>query len=189
MIFKKLNDIAKVKFCTVTPSRSKPHSAPTNWLVSANFLADNEISFDLTTNNVMPDGDWLVRKEDIVIKRITPSFVNYIYDIPENTYCGNNLIIVTPKTSVDSKYLAMILNEQIGDLSKESSVGAVMKSISKADLEALEIPLPDMATQKCIGAIWYDGIELKKKKIRIAELENIKTNYTIKKAIEMLGGN
>lgn len=188
MKYKKLKDIATIKFCTITPSRSKPSVTPTDWLMCASFLIDNVIITDVTTNYVVPDNDWLLHKNDIVIKRISPTFVNYIDNIPDNTYCGNNLIIVTPNDTVDAKYLAMILNEQIGSLSKESSVGAVMKSISRCDLEEMSIPFPDIETQKAIGSLWHNGIELKKKRIRLAELENIKMNYTINKAIKMLGG-
>lgn len=188
MRYKKLKDVADINFCTITPSRSKPSATPTSWLLCANFIADNQIDENVTTNYVMPDESWLLHKDDIVIKRITPTFVNYVDAIDINTYCGNNLIIVTPNTGIDAKYLAMILNEQIGDFSKESSVGAVMKSISKSDLEAMSIPYPDIEIQEKIGLLWYNGIELKKKRTRLAELENIKTNYSINKAIKMLGG-
>ena len=188
MKYKKLKDVADINFCTITPSRSKPSASPTSWLLCANFLADNQIDGDVTTNYVMPDESWLLHKDDIVIKRITPTFVNYVDTIEDSIYCGNNLIIVTPNTDIDAKYLAMILNEQIGSFSKESSVGAVMKSISKSDLEAMSIPYPDTKIQKKIGLLWYNGIELKKKRTRLAELENIKMNYSINKAIKMLGG-
>lgn len=185
---KKLNEIAEITFCTVTPSRSKPSNIPVKWLMSANFYADNIIEKSITVNNVAPDENWLLQKDDIVIKRITPAFVNYIDSIEDGIYCGNNLIIVKPSNDVDAKYLAMMLNEQIGNLSEESSVGAVMKSISKSDLENISIPFLDMDKQKAIGMLWYKGIELKKKKVRLAELENIKTNYYIKKTIKMCGG-
>lgn len=188
MRYKKLKDVADINFCTITPSRSKPSATPTNWLLCANFLADNQIDGDATTNYVLPDENWLLHKGDIVIKRITPTFVNYVDAIDMNTYCGNNLIIVTPSRTVDGRYLAMILNEQIRSFSKESSVGAVMKSISKSDLEAMSIPYPDTKIQKKIGLLWYNGIELKKKRTRLAELENITMNYSINKAIKMLGG-
>lgn len=184
----KLREIANINFCTVTPSRSKPSAAPTKWLVCANFLVDNEIDKHLSVNNVHPDENWLLHKNDIIVKRIAPTFVNYIDSIDNGIYCGNNLIIITPNDKVNSKYLAMILNEQIGSLSKESSIGAVMKSISRTDLEEMSIPFPDIKTQKAIGSLWHNGIELKKKRIRLAELENIKMNYTINKAIKMLGG-
>ncbi len=185
---KKLNEIAEITFCTVTPSRSKPSNVSVKWLMSANFYADNIIEKSITVNNVAPDENWLLQKDDIVIKRITPAFVNYIDSIEDGIYCGNNLIIVKPSNDVDAKYLAMMLNEQIGNLSEESSVGAVMKSISKSDLENISIPFLDMDKQKAIGMLWYKGIELKKKKVRLAELENLKTNYYIKKTIKMCGG-
>lgn len=188
MRYKKLKDVADINFCTITPSRSKPSATPTSWLLCANFLADNHIDENITTNYVLPDENWLLHKDDIVVKRITPTFVNYVDTIEDGIYCGNNLIIVTPNTDIDAKYLAMILNEQIGSFSKESSVGAVMKSISKSDLEAMSIPYPDTKIQKKIGLLWYNGIELKKKRTRLAELENIKMNYSINKAIKMLGG-
>ena len=185
----RLKEIAEIKFCTITPSRSKPFESSSKWLLCANFLNNNEIDLKFTINNVLPDKDWLLSENDIVIKRITPTFVNYIDYIQPGIYCGNNLIIVTPNDKVDAKYLAMILNERIVDLSKESSIGAVMKSISRSDLEKMQIPLPDLQTQKTIGLIWYNGIELKKKKSKLAELENKKINCEIKKAIKILGGN
>lgn len=188
MKYKKLKEIADINFCTVTPSRSKKSLVPTKWIACSNFLPDNEMDGNITTNFVMPDEDWVLHKNDIVIKRITPTFANYISQISDEIYCANNLIIITPNDMVDGKYLAMILNERIGDFSKESSIGAVMQSISKSDLEAMSIPFPDKKTQKALGLLWYDGIELKKKKMRLAELENIKMNYSINKAIKLLGG-
>lgn len=186
---KYLKDIARIKFCNITPSRSKPTINPTSWLVCANFLNDNVVDFNgATTNLVLSNEDWLLKNNDIVIKRITPTFVNYIENVENEIYCGNNLIIVSPGESVDSKYLAMILNEKIANLSEESSVGAVMKSVSRTDLEQITIPFPDIKTQKMLGSLWYNGIELKKKRTRLAELENIKMNYIINKAIKMLGG-
>lgn len=186
---KKLCEIAKIKFCSLTPSRAKPTVDPVNWVACTNFLDDNIVDFDnITVSYVLPDDDWLLQSDDIVIKRITPTFVNYIECVKEEIYCGNNLIIVSPDKSVDAKYLAMILNEKIAGLSKESSVGAVMKSVSKADLSKIEISLPDIDIQKKLGFLWYNGIELKKKKSRLAELENIKINQILKKAINMFGG-
>ena len=188
MNYKRLGSIATIKFCSVTPSRAKPSNVPAKWLVCANFMADNEVDFSPTANFVMPDVEWLLNQNDIVIKRISPAYVNYIDFNPDGVYCGNNLIIVTPGEEVEAKYLAMILNEKIGELSKESSIGAVMKSISRNDLESLEIPMPDERKRQIVGELWYKGIEIKKKRIRLAELENQRTNYLIKKSIQTSGG-
>ncbi len=188
MQYKKIGDCATIKFCSITPSRSKTQTTPTNWLVCANFLADNVVVRDPTINYVVPDQEWLLSQGDIVIKRITPTFVNYIDFDPGEIYCGNNLIIVSPNIKTDATYLAMLLNEKIGELSKESSIGAVMKSISRNDLESLEIPMPDEQKRRLIGELWYKGIELKKKRIKLAGLENMRINYLVNKSIHITGG-
>ena len=113
MEHRKLRVLATIKFCSITPSRSKLQEDSTSWLVCANFLANNEVENTPTINNVIPDEEWRLNQNDIVIKRITPSYVNYIDYNPKKTYCGNNLIIVTPNEAIDAKYLAMILNNKI----------------------------------------------------------------------------
>ena len=165
MQYIKLGDCAKVKFCSATPSRAKKQLAMTKWYVCANFLADNVVVNEPTINYMVPDREWLLNKDDIVVKRITPTFVNYIDFDPDEIYCGNNLIVVTPDNVDDAKYLAMILNDKIGDLSKESSIGAVMKSINRNDLESLEIPMLDSHARRIMGELWYKSIELKKKRM------------------------
>ena len=188
MIYKKLGDCANIKFCSITPSRSKPQESPSKWFVCANFMIDNEVINTPIINYVVPDEAWLLRQHDIVIKRITPTFVNYIDFDPGEVYCGNNLIIISPNTETDAKYLAMFLNDIISELSKESSIGAVMKSISRYDLESLEVPFPDEKNRQIIGELWYKSIDIKKKRIKLAELENTRTNYMIKKSIHISGG-
>lgn len=86
-----------------------------------------------------------------MVKRITPTFVNYIDDMPDNIYAGNNLIVISPKQEVYSKYIAMLLNEKIQTLSESSSVGAVMKSVSRPHLDDFTIPLIPYEKQMSVG--------------------------------------
>lgn len=188
MEHRKLRELATIKFCSITPFRSKMQEDSTKWLVCANFLANNEVENIPIVNNVIPEEEWRLNQNDIVIKRITPTYVNYIDYAPKKIYCGNNLIIVTPNEAIDAKYLAMILNNKIGELSQESSVGAVMKSVSRKDIEAVKVPLPDIEKQRLIGELWYNGIELKKKRNRLAELENIRNNFLIQRMINNESG-
>lgn len=184
----KLRDCATIKFCSLTPKRSKTQTIPTKWLVCANFLPENEISNKPNIDYVVPDREWQLNQHDIVVKRIEPTYINYVDFAPEEVYCGNNLIIVTAKALPDAKYLAMILNDRIGELSTESSVGAVMKSISRTNLESLEIPMPDENTRQLLGELWYKSVELKKKRIRLAELETLRISQLINKSIHVSGG-
>ena len=188
MKYVRLVDVAEIKFCSVSPGRTKTQESPTMWLQCANFLRNNTVTGDATVTNYVPDDELLIKKDDIVVKRISPMFVNYIDYIPDEMYAGNNLIVITPKQEVYSKYLAMVLNEKIETLSESSSVGAVMKSVSRQHLEDVIIPLLPYEKQILVGDIWYDGIELEKMRTRLAELESIKRNYQIKKYVETFGG-
>ena len=174
----RLSEIAEIKFCVVSPGRTKTQEMTTMLLQCANFLRNNTVIYEATATNYAPDDELLIKKDDIVVKRISPMFVNYIDYIPNEMYAGNNLIVITPKQEVYSKYLAMQLNERIESLSESSSVGAVMKSVSRQHLEEVMIPLLPYEKQILVGDLWYSGIELEKMKSRLAELES--QNETIK---------
>ena len=184
----RLAEMAEIKFCVVSPGRTKTQEEPTLWLQCANFLRNNTVACDATAANYVPDDELLIKKDDIVVKRISPMFVNYIDCIPDEMYAGNNLIVITPKQEVYSKYLAMLLNERIESLSESSSVGAVMKSVSRQHLEEIELPILPYEKQVLIGDLWYSSIELEKMRTRLAELESKKRNYQIKKYVETFGG-
>ena len=188
MRYLKLSDVAEVKFCSVTPTRMKTQQEQTKWLSCSNFIYDNDIVGKPTMTNFVPDDNFAVHPNDIVIKRITPSYVNYISDIEDDIYAGNNLIVLTVRDGTDAKYLAMILNEKISSISESSSIGAVMKSISRPDLEKIKIPILPYAKQKKLGVAWFLNIELKKMKNRLAELESIKNTHELARYIYLYGG-
>ena len=58
-----------------------------------------------------------------------------------------------------------MLNEKIQEFSELKSVGAVMKSLSRSDLEDFTIPNIEYDKQVVLGNYWYDNIELKKLKV------------------------
>lgn len=184
----RLADVAEIKFCAISPGRAKSQETPTRWLACANFLRNNTIVYDTTETYYAPEKELLIKVGDIVIKRIAPTFVNYIDYMSDDVYAGNNLIVISPKQEVYSKYIAMLLNEKIQALSELSSVGAVMKSVSRQHLEDFIIPLIPYEKQMSVGDLWYCGIELEKLKTRLAEQENIKYNYQIRKYVESFGG-
>lgn len=188
MQYLRLSDVAEIKFCSVTPSRMKMQKEPTKWLSCSNFILDNAIVGTPTLVNYAPDENFAIHANDIVIKRITPSYVNYIAEIDDDLYAGNNLIVVTAHREIHGKYLAMVLNERISSISESSSIGAVMKSVSRPDLEKIKIPVLPYEKQAQIGEIWFLNIELKKMKNQLTELECIKNNAELTKYVNMIGG-
>ena len=188
MKYLKLSDVAEIRFCSVTPTRMTTQPEQTSWLSCSNFICDNEIVGNPTMTNFVPDDNFAVHPNDIVIKRIAPSYVNYISDIDDDMFAGNNLVVLTVREGTDAKYLAMILNEKISSLSESSSIGAVMKSISRPDLEKIKIPILPYKKQSQLGAAWFLNIELKKMKNRLVELECIKNTHELTRYIDLSGG-
>lgn len=188
MKYLKLSDVAEIRFCSVTPTRMKTQQEQTSWLSCSNFICDNEIVGNPTMTNFVPDDNFAVRPNDIVIKRIAPSYVNYISDIEDDMFAGNNLVVLTVREGTDAKYLAMMLNEKISSISESSSIGAVMKSISRPDLEKIKIPILPYKKQSQLGAAWFLNIELKKMKNRLVELECIKNTHELTRYIDLSGG-
>lgn len=185
---KKLQELATIKFCTMSPSRAKERDDETRWLVCTNFLADNTVNLSPTVNQWIPPEEVEIHSGDIVVKRISPTFINYIEKISDGFYAGNNLILITAKEGVSPKYLAMILNEKISEIAVATSVGAVMKSVSRTDLEELEVPWIPYEKQCAVGELWYDSIELKKMKQKLLDLETKQNSMKIIKYLNSLGG-
>lgn len=188
MRYIRLSDAAEIKFCSVSPARMKTQQEQTKWLSCSNFIADNNIIGEPSFANYVPDENFEIHPQDIVIKRITPSYVNYVSDIADDLYAGNNLIVLTTHDGINAKYLAMILNNKIFSISESSSIGAVMKSVSRPDLEKIKIPLLPYEQQVKLGEVWFLNIELKKMKNRLSELECIKNNYELTRYINLIGG-
>jgi len=184
----RLGDIADVKFCVISPGRMKKQVTPTLWLSCSNFSEGNVLLGNPTEAYYSPELEMKISPGDIVIKRISPTYVNYISEIGTDLYAGNNLIIVTANGNIYPKYLAAVLNEKMPAFSTETSIGAVMKSISRPDLEAMTVPVHSYKTQISIGNLWFDNIECKKMKMKLAVLEYTKTNYEIKHFVSLSGG-
>lgn len=183
-----LKEVADIKFCIVSNSKEPQKTVKLRWLTASNLLADNTVNEVVESEKYLKDESLLIHTEDIIIKRIQPSFVNYIgMDMPD-TYAYNNLIVVRAR-GVDAKYLASVLNYGIKEISLNSSVGAVMPSIGRSELDYFTIPILPVREQKQIGEVWYKGIEKKKMAIRLAVLEGIRENYLINKYIkDQIGG-
>ncbi len=173
----KLKDVADIKFC-LTGNQKEKSEMQIKWLTSPNLTEDNTVDGFTEDDRYVADESVRISKGDIVIKRISPSYVNYIDSIDDDIYAGNNLILIKQRDNVDSKYLAYILNDNIKKIA-DASIGATIPAIGRAELEGLNIPLLPLDKQVSLGALWYSNIELKKLRRRLTELEVIKTKYII----------
>ena len=105
-------------------------------------------------------------------------------------YAADSLDCNTAKCQNPTEIVNLSSYQKVGflSISEESSIGAVIRSVSRKNLEALKISLLPYEKQQVIGDLWFDGIELKKLKMRLAELENTEHNNRLKRYIKTFGG-
>ncbi len=74
--------------------------------------------------------------------------------LAEPTLASGSFFVVTPRPGVAPAYLAWFLNHEstLRTLSRLSTSGTSMPVISRETLEALEVPMPPLATQETIAA-------------------------------------
>lgn len=170
LIKKKLKDIAEITFCLVSKEINEKSYKT---ITPINLLDNNTIQSISLENRLKIDETTRIKEGDIIIKRICPSFVNYISDVKENIYAGGNLIIVRA-VSVEPKYLAYILNKAI-KITTQALTGAAMPAIGRRDLEEIQVPIFSKEKQTAIGEVWYNSIEVYKLKSKINDLELLRT--------------
>ena len=174
----KLKDISEIRFCLTSISKSDELTSD-KVIMPSNLFENNVISNMSDNNFIKVDKSAVISCGDIIVKRINPLFVNYVEDIEEKTYASSNLIIV--KTNkMNPKYLAYVLNKMINKVVSSLS-GATTLAIGRNDLEEIDIPVLPLNQQEIIGEVWIKNIELKKLKIKLSELEYIRTNYYLNK--------
>jgi restriction endonuclease S subunit len=155
------------------------------WITTANLLPNNTLGGYEYGLPYRPSRLLLIKKDDILIRRIAPSYINYVEDIAPNSYVANNLIIVRAMEGrVDPKYLAYYLDQNIGKIIKKAAKGTIQPTLTRQDLSEFEIILPDERTQCIIGNLWY----LENEKIKLYEelknTENKKIYYLLHKRIK-----
>ena len=176
-MIKKLKEIAKIKFCLAQRVVSEQKHKT---LTPMKLLDNNVIDGFVFDDKVRADDDTKICNGDIIIKRISPSFVNYIDKIDDDIYASGNLIIISA-ISVDPKYLAYILNQEIPKITQSLS-GAKIPAVGRSDLEEIQVPILPIQKQKTIGELWKKSIELYKLENKLNELELSKIKSILGKA-------
>jgi restriction endonuclease S subunit len=125
----------------------------------------------------------LIKKGDILVKRISPGYVNVIDFESNNTYVTSNVLIIRPDRSIDSQYLAMILEMQgLSRLNHFTKKGATIHSISKKELNEIMIPILPIEEQQKYGKLRV----LTNKKVNLLEKLIIEENKQLKAVFQQL---
>lgn len=184
----KLCEIAETKFSFPEKYKKNEIGKKAVWATAALLQNNNTIGEMQLDESLKPTDQLELLQGDIIIKRINPTYINFIGNAIHKSYVGNNLIIVRTKQGYSAKYIAFILNEIIGKFVKDSSSGSVVPAVNKLDLDNLIIDIPvALKVQEAIGELWYLGTEKKKLIQRLSELELLSNNIKLNQFIKRIG--
>lgn len=154
--YKLLGDIAEI-ISGIPEEKKKSNKEHKYFCIQPSHLNDNNklVKFDVVYRTKPINEKALVRKEDILIKRLSPSYINLVMGSYENAYVTSNIIIIRRNEKIISNYLAAILEVQgLRTLKHHTKRGVMVQTISKKELSNINIPLPDIKTQKILGEMW-----------------------------------
>jgi hypothetical protein len=114
----------------------------------------------------------LVRANDILIKRLSPSGINFLAGEMLNTFISGNVMIIRTRDNFNPKYVAGILESQgLPAFQHHTARGVTVRTISKAELQNVKLPLLPLEKQKLIGEIWFLSKEKQRLLKKLAEEE------------------
>lgn len=176
-----LREVAKIIFSFPEKVIGDPPYAA-KWITAGSLMSDNRIECLKVDAGILPCDDLLIHYQDIVIKRINPQFVNYIFFNETKVYASSNLIVVRVNKKCVPQYIAYLLEKGINKLRQEMS-GAVMPAVSRKSIMEFDIgDLLPIKKQLAIGELWRLQ---KEKKALTAELntkETLALQYKLNKA-------
>jgi restriction endonuclease S subunit len=104
---------------------------------------------------------------------------------PNPTIAGSQFYVVRPNENIDSEYLAWYINQEYAQrYLKEKSVGSNVKIISKEAISALQIVLPDLATQQKIARLHSLNVQQKKLSEEIAKKRYLMTEQSMIRSLQ-----
>lgn len=154
--YKLLGDVAEI-IAGIPEEKKKGKKEYKYFCIQPSHLNDNNklSEFDLVSRTKPINEKALVKKEDILIKRLSPSSINLVMDSYKNAYVTSNIMIVRCNEKIISDYLAAILEvQELRTLQHHTKRGVTVQTISKKELSNINIPLPDIKTQKILGEMW-----------------------------------
>jgi hypothetical protein len=111
------------------------------------------------------DDNYLLKKYDILFKRLNPDIATLINEDMANTTFSSNLFAIRVSKDYCPAYIACFLETQGIAWLNSNIVGSVaaIRSISAQAIAALDIPVVELDKQNAIGQVWL--LSKKRKKL------------------------
>jgi restriction endonuclease S subunit len=150
-------------------------------LSPAGLLENNQVEF--RAEYLQEQGGISLRQHDIVLRRLSAAFVNYIVSQPpkETAVLANLVVIRIKDKTVNPKYVAFCIEQYLGTLNEQANSGTRFSALNRQILETFEILLPPSSQQEQIGNLWLLTKIKQNLLAQIGEKERLKSNLALKK--------
>lgn len=175
-----LYEIADIRFSVLEKLGDFSRAASVKWVTSACLLTNNVMLAPAQDDKYAPLNSALIQQDDILVKRISPTFINYVDFTPTDFYAANNIIRIRPNQQIITpKYLAYYLEAHLNEMIAAAAKGTVMPTLSRMEINNALIDLPPIYIQRAVGEIWYLSTKRQRLLQQLYLLEQKKINYQL----------
>ena len=181
-----LKDVAKIEYSLPVTNSGSLISG--KWLTLSGLLQSNTFEIVDVENKFKEKTVITAEKNDLLLKRISPTYVN-IYGEDTPVYLGTNIIRIRLNKNINPYFMAMVIESRLSDINQASNKGTAIHAINRIALENIELPNVDEEKQFKLGEVY----RLLNKKDELAkqliDKELLKTKTLKIKLMSNLGGN
>lgn len=167
-------------------NESKDKKAPLYTTYGQTDVEEDLLNIDIPGGDSRPiftnDKVILLHAGDLVFSYISGDAV-IVGEKHEGFLLTQNYVRIKPKPTVDSKYIAFLLNvdKNIKRQFRKGLQGSVLMKYTLNGLKAIELPdMPALKKQRLIGEIYFEQLHLEALKKKLAKLDTIAVIKKIK---------
>jgi len=181
-----LKDVAEIEYSL--PVSSLESRIKGNWLNCSGLLQSNSFELVKLENKFKEKTVIIAEKGDLLLKRISPTYVN-VYEENDMVYLGANIIRIRLKKQINPCFIAMVIESKLSDINQSSNKGTALHAINRAALENIELPNIDIEKQFKIGEVYRLSNNKARLITQLLEKEQLKSKTLKNKLMSNLGGN
>lgn len=168
-----LKDVAEIQF-SIPIATKKKEDICGKWLNGSGLLENNRINTVETLYEYDFKSVIQVSKEDLLLKRVSPTYVN-VYEDEQSAYIGTNIIRIRVKECCDPYFIMLIIGNHLKVINEKANNGTRLSAVNRELLGSIEIPNVQLIRQKQIGnwvKLKYKSLALQKELNEKIELKN-----------------
>ena len=168
-----LKDVAEIQY-SIPVATKKKEIVNGRWLNGSGLLENNQTitidtSYEYDFKSVIQ-----ASKEDLLLKRVSPTYVN-VYEYEHAANIGTNIIRIRVKEWCDPYFIMLIIESHLKAINEKANNGTRLSAVNRELLGSIEIPNIHLIRQKQIGKwlkLRYKSLALQKELNEKIELKN-----------------